>query len=273
MTPGVAAASTSLTAQAPLVEARGLYVTLGDSPVLRGTSLRLVAGRSLALVGPNGAGKSTLLRTLAGLIRPTRGTVMIAGQMVGPKNVDARRLVGVVGHQSMLYPELTARENLRFYGRLYGLTRLNDRIECALARLNMTRHGDLSVGAMSRGMTQRIALSRATLHEPPVLLLDEPDTGLDAQAYDALSGLVRERGEGQAIIMASHDLHRVLELADEVAFLRTGRLVETVPTAGLTVAELQERYADVMIRRPEPVRALRPDRTTEPTESPTGRSA
>jgi heme exporter protein A len=232
-----------------LVEARGLHVALGDNPVLRGVSLSVATGQSLALVGPNGAGKSTLLRTLAGLIRPSRGTISVAGQAVTPNNLATRRLIGLVGHQAMLYPELSARENLRFYGRLFGLRSLEERIEQSLARLDMTRHAELPVGAMSRGMTQRIALSRATLHEPPLLLLDEPDTGLDARAYDALSQLVRERDGGQAVIMASHDLQRVLELANTVAFLRGGRIVETVPTDGLTVAALQERYADVLARR------------------------
>src|SRR5438067_1032745 len=168
--------------QPAFVELHGVSVTLGDSPVLRGVSLRLAAGASLALVGPNGAGKSTLLRTLAGLIRPARGEVVIAGERLTPTNLAARRMIGLVGHQAMLYPELSARENLRFYGRLYGLESLEERIEQALRRLELVRYADLAVSSMSRGMVQRLALTRAMLHEPPVLLLDEPDTGLDVRA-------------------------------------------------------------------------------------------
>jgi len=231
------------------VEARGLHVSLGDTAVLRGVSLALAAGASLALVGPNGAGKSTLLRTLAGLIRPARGEVVVAGQRLTPGNLAARRLIGLLGHQAMLYPELSARENLRFYGHLYGLESLEERIEHGLRRLDLIRYADLAVGAMSRGMVQRLALTRAMLHEPPLLLLDEPDAGLDARAHDALTLTVAERSADQTIVMATHDLGRVLELTETVSFLRSGRIVETVPTAGQTVAELQARYAEVLARR------------------------
>src|SRR5438309_1521768 len=119
----------SETAPPTLFEAQNLHVTLGDTPVLRGVSLSVATGQSLALVGPNGAGKSTLLRTLAGLIRPAQGRVTVAGHAVSPNNLATRRLIGLVGHQAMLYPELSARENLRFYGRLYGLSSLEERIE------------------------------------------------------------------------------------------------------------------------------------------------
>jgi heme ABC exporter ATP-binding subunit CcmA len=235
---------------AVLVEASGVHVALGDTPVLRGISLRLEAGRSLALVGPNGAGKSTLLRTLAGLHRPARGEVRVAGQVLSPNNPAARRLIGLVGHQSMLYPELTARENLCFYGRLYGLDRLTERVERGLRRLDMARHADRPVSAMSRGMIQRLALCRALLHEPRLVLLDEPETGLDARAADALAAIVRERHREQTIILASHDLRRVLDLANAVAFLRAGRIVETLATADLSLAELQDRYAEALAHRP-----------------------
>jgi ABC-type multidrug transport system ATPase subunit len=136
---------------------------------------------------------------------------------------------------------------------------LEERIERSLGRLDMARHADLAVGAMSRGMIQRVALSRATLHEPALLLLDEPDTGLDARAYDALSGLVHERATDRAVVMASHDLGRVLDLADEVAFVRNGRLVETLPTQSVTLAQLQDRYADVLAR---PLARRQPAETT-----------
>jgi heme ABC exporter ATP-binding subunit CcmA len=236
---------------APVVELRDVHVALGDTPVLRGITLAVAAGQSVALVGPNGAGKSTLLRTLAGLIRPALGEVRIGGQALGPSNAAARRLVGLVGHQSMLYPELTARENLRFYGRLYGLSSLDRRVDRGLARLDMARHADRPVGAMSRGMIQRLALARALLHEPPLLLLDEPETGLDARANGALTRIVRERRASQATVLASHDLGRVLELADTIAFLRAGQIVETLATAGLTVVELQAHYVAALARRIE----------------------
>src|SRR4051812_18573057 len=140
----------AVAAQPALVDARGVRVTLGDQPVLRGVSLAVRRGQSVALVGPNGAGKSTLLRTLAGLIRPVAGEVRIDGQALSPSSVEARRAIGMVGHQPMLYPEMTARENLRFYGRLYGLDDLDGRVERGLARFDLVRQRDLPVSAMSR---------------------------------------------------------------------------------------------------------------------------
>ena len=235
-----------------LLDALDLHVVLGDVPVLRGMSLELQTGQSLALVGPNGAGKSTLLRTLAGLIRPTRGRITIRGQPVSSGNLDARRQIGLVGHQAMLYPELTARENLRFYGRLYRLDGLEGRIEEALGVMDLSRQADTPARALSRGMTQRLALCRALLHQPRLLLLDEPDTGLDARAYDALTAAIQAGRRDRAMVMATHDLRRVLELADAVAFLRGGRIAETLSTVGRSLGELQDQYAEVLSRRPTP---------------------
>jgi heme exporter protein A len=236
--------------KAALVEVRRLHVTLGDRPVLRGVSLAAGIGQSVALVGPNGAGKSTLLRTLAGLIRPAAGEVWVAGQRLTPSNVQARRAIGLVGHQAMLYPELTARENLRLYGRLYGLTDLDARIERGLRRFDLLRRADARVSTLSRGMVQRLTLIRAMLHEPSLLLLDEPDAGLDVAAAGALVSAILDHRAAGAVVFASHDLHRVRDLADTVAFLVGGRLADQVETATESVAALQERYADLLARRP-----------------------
>jgi len=242
-----------------LLVARDLHVVLGDVPVLRGVSIQLHVGQSLALVGPNGAGKSTLLRALAGLIRPTRGQITVYGQPLNSGNLDARRQIGLVGHQAMLYPDLTARENLRFYGNLYRLDGLDRRIDEALHALDLAQQADTRVHALSRGMTQRLALSRALLHQPRLLLLDEPDTGLDARAYDALTAAIQAGRDARAMVMATHDLRRVLELADAVAFLRGGRIAETVSTVGRSLGDLQDCYADVLARRPAPRAPVVPD--------------
>jgi heme exporter protein A len=241
------------------VEVDRLHVALGDRPVLRDVSLSVRQGQSVALVGPNGAGKSTLLRALSGLIRPAAGTIRVAGQEMTPGNLAARRLIGLVGHQPMLYPELSASENLRFYGRLYGLGDLEARIERGLRRFNLTARADSPVSSLSRGMVQRLTLIRAMLHEPLLLLLDEPDAGLDASAAQALTIAIQEHADDGAVVFASHDLHRVHALADAVAFLIGGRVAATIETASLTVSGLQDRYADLVARGPSnPQRRLVP---------------
>jgi heme exporter protein A len=229
------------------VELRAVRVVLGETPVLRGADLTVAAGARLALVGPNGAGKSTLLRVLAGLLRPTSGTVLIQGQPLAADPWAARRAVGMVGHQSMLHPDLTARENLAVYARLYGLDRVHDRVAAGLARVDLSHRADSRVSTLSRGMTQRLALARALLHEPSILLLDEAESGLDARARDRLMAAL---DADRTAILATHDLAYVSEIATEVAFLNRGRIVGTLATAGLSPAELRERYADVLARRP-----------------------
>jgi heme ABC exporter ATP-binding subunit CcmA len=235
--------------EAPALEVHGLRVVLGELPVLRGVDLSVRRGARLALVGPNGAGKSTLLRAAAGLIRPNSGDVRIAGRSIRADPWHARRSVGLVGHQSMLHPELTARENLRVFARLYALDRSDERVEASLCQVGLAERGDARAATLSRGMLQRLALARALLHEPSLLLLDEAETGLDVRAHDHLVSAVAEHEGGRTAILASHDLGFVREVADEVVFLRLGRAVERVRTAGLADAELREVYSDAMAPR------------------------
>ena len=228
------------------VEIRRLRVALRDQPVLRGIDLTISTGSRLALVGPNGAGKSTLLRVIAGLLRPSSGEMSIAGRSLTADPWHARRAVGLVGHQSMLHPDLTARENLLIFGRLYGLERVHDRVAAGLRRVGLTERTDSYVSTLSRGMLQRLALARALFHDPLVLLLDEAETGLDARAREQLRAALGERGGQRTAILASHDLGFVSEVADEVAFLRSGRVVGQVSTVGLDARALQERYAEAL---------------------------
>jgi heme exporter protein A len=153
----------------------------------------------------------------------------------------------MVGHQSMLHPDLTARENLAVYARLYGLDCVADRVAAGLARVDLSARADSRASTLSRGMTQRLALARALLHEPSILLLDEAESGLDARARDRLmSALDADR----TVILATHDLAYVSDVATEVAFLNRGRIVGTLATPGLSPAELRERYAATLARRP-----------------------
>jgi heme exporter protein A len=236
------------------VELHGVRVSLGEQPVLRGIDLAVGRGRTVALVGPNGAGKSTLLRVIAGLLRPSEGEVSVEGRPVASDPWHARRAVGMVGHQSMLHPELTARENLLTYGRLYGLDRLGERVTAGLERVGLAGRANSRVSTLSRGMAQRLALARALLHEPSVLLLDEAETGLDARARDLL---VEALGGAQTAILATHDLGHVAEVADKVMFLVRGRIAGRCGLAGLDATDLRERYAEALAPRP-PAEARQP---------------
>ena len=200
----------------------------------------------MALVGPNGAGKSTLLRVVAGLTRAASGDVFVDGRSLTADPWHVRRAIGLVGHHAMLHPDLTARENLTLFAHLYGLDRVEERAEAGLRQFGLERRGEAGVATLSRGMLQRLALARALLHDPTVLLLDEAETGLDARAHEWLISALGERGGSRTVIFASHDL------ADEaeVVFLRAGRVAGRVQIAGLGADDLRERYADALDRRP-----------------------
>ncbi len=186
------AAGNVATADIPMIETRNLIKAFGSKYALRGVDLRVMPGESVVLFGPNGAGKTTLVRILASLSRPSGGTVRIGGLDLSSHADGIRRYLGVVSHAPLLYDSLTAEENLRFFAGLYGLAHPEKRIAEMLERVGLyARRGDL-VRTYSRGMVQRLAIARALLHDPEVLLLDEPDTGLDPQAAEMLHDLLTE---------------------------------------------------------------------------------
>lgn len=205
------------------ITATGLERRFGSFRVLRGLDLSVPRASVLALFGPNGAGKTTLLRILAGLASPTRGRVTILGRPA-PADAHTRRRIGVVSHETFLYGDLTARENLAYYGRLYGIADAG-RIEALLERVGLARAAERRVRAFSRGMAQRLALARATLHRPEILLLDEPFTGLDPQGAEVLSRMLHEeRTRGATIVLTTHDFERGLAVADRACVLAGGRM-------------------------------------------------
>ncbi len=204
----------------PLIVARGVAKYFGDFPALRGVNLEVEAGQTLALLGRNGAGKSTLLQLLAGLSRPTEGTIELR---VGAD--DFRRRVGVLGHGQWLYDDLTATENLQFFGELYRVQDAATKIDAWLELTGLTRFRNSKVNEFSRGMRQRLAIARAFLHDPEVLLLDEPWTALDDRAIRFLSErMTAARQAGATLVVCSHQLKEALEVADRVAVLDRGRL-------------------------------------------------
>jgi heme ABC exporter ATP-binding subunit CcmA len=209
-----------------MIQTLKLEKLFGYRQALRGVTLNIEAGEVVALVGPNGAGKSTLLRILATLMRPTRGRAAIDGIEVPEGAMEARAIIGYVGHQTLMYDDLTVAENLRFYGRLYALDHLEQRIGQVAAQLGIDKRLNDLTRTLSRGFQQRAALARALLHRPSVYLYDEPQTGLDQDSTSLLDKLfLNAKAEGAAVLFSTHDFSRGLATADRAIILRSGRLV------------------------------------------------
>ncbi len=223
-----------------LLRAEGLRHTFGPIRALDDISFTLAAGRTLAVFGPNGAGKTTLLRVLAGLIRPQAGRAHVEG---GP------RAIGWIGHQSHLYGHLTVRENLDFWAQLYDVARARRaaRVADVLRAVGLDDRADQPVHALSRGLSQRAAIARAIVHEPRVLLLDEPFTGLDLAAATRFRELLAElAAAGRAVVLATHNVEEGAELASDLAFQVRGRFVWSGQRSG-TTAEIAAAYRRAVI--------------------------
>ncbi len=215
----------------------------GRRKALVGVTFDGQAGDIIGLLGPNGAGKSTLLAILATLLTPSAGRVAYGSTTAQEAGPALRARLGVLGHDLYLYPELTARENLTFFGKLYTLPRVVERVDEALERAGLSSRGDEPVQGFSRGMRQRVALERALLHQPRLLLLDEPFTGLDQAAASALVARLRGlQASGTLVVVATHDLDVAEGLLTRAIFLRNGRIVADETGS----AHLKRRYLDAM---------------------------
>ena len=207
-----------------LLDAQAITRAFGMRPVLRGVELQVRRGECVALLGPNGAGKTTLLRILATLAQPSGGTLMIDGINALQQPAEARARIGMVSHQSLVYPDLTAIENLRFFGQLYGGVS-NQRLETVLRQVNLWARAKDRARTFSRGMLQRLTIARAVLHDPALLLLDEPYTGLDQTSALTLSELLQEVAlSGRAVVLTTHELSRGLEHVSRFLTLQSGKL-------------------------------------------------
>ena len=206
-----------------MIKVHKLIKRFGAKTVLRGLDFEVQKGEFVALLGPNGAGKTTFLRILSSLSRPTLGTVTVAGYSLPAQAAAVRARLGVVTHLPLLYGDLTAEENLRFYGNMYGIADLRSRVEEVLEMVGLAPRRHDMVRTFSRGMQQRLAIGRAILHDPEVVLFDEPHTGLDQDACDMLDGLLRNvAGRGRTVVMTSHDLARIEDLATRFDVLNRG---------------------------------------------------
>ena len=230
-----------------VLSARGLVREFGALVAVDGIDLALAPGDFLTVFGPNGAGKTTLLSLLGGRLRPSAGEVRIVDEALDFGETAWRSRIGVLSHQGMLYAHLTAAENLRFFGRLFGLTDLAERIPERLEQVGLADRADFLARQLSHGMRQRLALARALLHDPDVVLLDEPYTGLDPYAASVLRAVLSSLKDGRrTVVMVTHNLSQGLELSDRVAIQVRGRLALEGRRDEVEAQTFEQRYHDVV---------------------------
>lgn len=230
-----------------MITVKKLSKRFGPKIVLRGLDFNVTPGEFVALLGPNGAGKTTFLRILASLSRPLAGTVTIAGYHLPGQAAAVRKRIGVVSHLPLLYGDLTAEENLRFYGRLYSVNDLENRVQEVLGLIGLEKRRRDLVRTFSRGMQQRLAIGRAVLHDPDVILFDEPHTGLDQDACTMLDSVLKEVAAlGRTVVMTSHDLARVSDLASRFDILSKGKIIASTKKSEIKDGNLLDFYKDAI---------------------------
>jgi heme ABC exporter ATP-binding subunit CcmA len=231
----------------PYLEISKLKKNYGLKPVLRGVNLAVEPGQRVALLGANGAGKTTLLRILAGLAEPDGGRVHICGLDIMHEAQQARRAIGFVAHQPYLYDDLTVMENLLFFGRMYGVKRSRERAHIVLERVGLLKRADDRASALSRGQAQRLAIARALLHTPRLLLLDEPDTGLDEEGIALLEALLREHAQdGGAVLFTTHQFEHAMQWSDSTGLLSGGRMAYFRETRALEAGSVRQAYQEAL---------------------------
>ncbi|GAB4462934.1 MAG: ABC transporter ATP-binding protein [Anaerolineae bacterium] len=226
-----------------MIEIRKVVKAFGNRAVLRGVDLNISEGDFVTLLGANGAGKTTLLHIVSSLSKPTAGDVLINGYSLADSASELRRFIGLVSHKTLLYDDLTAEQNLRFYARMYDVPDAAGRVQAVLEQVNLwERRGD-PVRTYSRGMQQRLAIARAILHNPPILLLDEPDTGLDQHSANMLADLLKAVGiSHRTILMTTHNLERGLSLGNRMVILSRGKIVYDAPRRDISLEQAREQY-------------------------------
>lgn len=231
----------------PAIEIRALNKYYGLQAALRNIDLKVNEGEVLVIFGPNGAGKTTLIKILATLSRPTSGSVFIGNHDLKGGGNNIRKLIGVLAHQPLLYDELTAYENLKFYGKMFKVSDLEERIKSILTEVGLELRLHHRVRTFSRGMQQRLSLARALLHDPPILLLDEPETGLDQQAANLLKQKIQSfRAMKRTVVLTTHHMEHGLELATRVVVLYKGKLAYEETRENLEVGAFMEKYCQLI---------------------------
>ena len=225
------------------IETKGLTKSFGSQKALRDISLAIGEGEQLVVFGPNGAGKTTLIKILATLQRPSGGNAWINGIDIRSNPVQIRQCVGIVSHQTFLYNDLTVYENLKFYGKMYDVSDLEERIHSVTDYVQLGPRLHDRTGTLSRGLQQRASIARAIIHNPAVMLLDEPEVGLDAQAIDLMRQFLDTfAAGGGAAVITTHNLERGLELSDRAVILNRGRIVYQERLSGKDIDGFREVY-------------------------------
>lgn len=231
-----------------LVSVEHLHKSFGNFSVLKDINLEVEAGDFITIFGPNGAGKTTLLKIISTLISPTSGKVLVDGFDVCDKPIEVRRRIGVISHETYLYHELTAAENLRFYARMYNVKNREERISEVIKQVGLQYREHDRVGTFSRGMKQRLSIARAILHRPGILLLDEPYTGLDQQASAIFDELLQQlNSEGVTQVMISHDIERGLMLCNRALILNNGAIVHQASREDFDSLEEYRRFYEQLV--------------------------
>ncbi len=239
---------TRLTSSTKAIEVKGLTKSYNNRLALRCVDLEVNQGESLVILGPNGAGKTTLIKILATIVKPTGGEITINGLDHSRHAEEIRRRIGVVTHETFLYSNLTVQENLEFYNRMYNIPDPKEQIQEVVSLVGMTPQLHQRVSTLSRGMQQRISIARALLHQPSIMLLDEPETGLDQQALNILWQAVKGEGtENRTVILTTHNLERGLSLADRVVILSGGAVVYQQSGKSLDLNSLKKAYEESTI--------------------------
>ena len=207
------------------IETSELTKSYGRNVAVNDVSIKLVWGDTLSVIGPNGSGKSTLIKIISGITRPDSGISNIAGMDISKANNNIRRLIGVVTHDTLLYESLTGFENLQFAARIFGLDRIEERINNVTSKMHLTELLHVKVGALSHGLQKRFSIARALLHEPKILLMDEPDSGLDQESLDILDSIILDYSRTHhSVLITTHNIQRAIDLSNRIAIMSRGTI-------------------------------------------------
>lgn len=228
------------------IETKKLTKVFGDRKALDKVSIEVPEGAFLSIFGPNGAGKTTLVRTLATLSRATPGTALVAGFDAKEEPDKVREHIGLISHNPMLYPDLTAMENLMFTAQLYGVVNAEERVRELLRAVELDHRRFDVVRTFSRGMTQRLSIARALMNDPDVVFLDEPYAGLDPHAVEIFDGLIEQLRDGRTFIMVSHDLQKGFDVCTHALVLARGRVVSYAPKEDIDFEQFRQLYRETV---------------------------
>jgi heme exporter protein A len=227
-----------------MIQTKQLIKRVGDKVILRGVNLTIEQGQTVAILGPNGAGKSTILKVLATLIKPTSGEVLIDNKDLKKHLVEIKSLIGYLPHASLLYDHFTPLENLVLFGKLYGVKDVEQRAKELVEKVGLSFFLHEPVKSFSRGMIQRIAIARAIVHNPRILLLDEPHTGLDQQAIAILNKVILEmKAQGTTTVMVTHDFKQAAEICDRIIIVKNGKIVDDFMLEENNLEYVFDKYA------------------------------